>query len=216
MHADGETVFDDPLGELAHGECRHAVDFGAGRLLEDGAHEDGVAARGQVVVLDQASGPVVVFAVADDELDFVVRAEAVDVVGVVAVGLARGGGFYVHDADDAGVGASVVVEVDGAAGLDEDGFPRVAETGDEVVDALLEEWFAAGDLDEVASVGEGLVEDVVDLARGALAEGVFGVAVGAAEVAAGESDEDAGSTGVGGLALDGVEDLVDAEGGHRR
>ena len=63
---------------------------------------------------------------------------------------------------------------------------------------------AAGELDERAW-GEGLdlLLDFVEGERLAAGKGVFGVAPGAAEVAAGEADEDARDASEGGFALNG-------------
>jgi hypothetical protein len=67
----------------------------------------------------------------------------------------------------------------------------------------LQHGLAAGELDELAG-GEGfdLGDDFVGGKGLAAGEGVLGVAPGAAQVTAGEPDEDAGEAGEGGFALD--------------
>jgi hypothetical protein len=118
------------------------------------------------------------------------------------------GAFQVHDPVDARVDGRDVV---GAARLDEHGAARVAEARHQGVDPLLQKRFAARDLDQPAWVLHYFCEDFVDRAPFALVKGVFGVAVGAAQIAAGEPDEDTGLPGKGALALDAVENLIDGE-----
>jgi hypothetical protein len=176
---------------------------------EDGGEKDGAAATGQLVLVELGAGPLVVLTGTDDEFDFVALGEVGDVGVEVAGGLAGGGGLEVDDAMDAGIDAGDVV---GAAGLDEDGAAGIAEHAHEGKDVFLKKGLAACDLDEGAIKGLNLVEEVAEGASGAFVEGVGGVAVGAAEIAAGEADEGAAKTGPGALALDGKVDLVDLEG----
>src|ERR1043165_6038249 len=77
-------------------------------------------------------------------------------------------------------------------------------------DSLCASGSPAGDLDEVAAVALDARDDVVELHPLAAGERVLGVAPAAAQVAAGEADEDARPPGVRRLALDGMEDLSDA------
>lgn len=193
---DVEAVFEDPGGEVGELE-----------LAEDGIHEH-LAACGQVVPGGDEARPIVIGAVCDDELDFVVGGEEIDVSPVVAMGLAAGGALEVHDADDARVDA---VHEDCAGGFEHDGRMAIGEAVHEGVDGGLEEGLAAGDFDGGAVELRDLVKDIVEGHPAAVVEGVRGVAPGAAEVAAGEADEGAGETCAGSFALYGVKDFVDPE-----
>ncbi len=140
------------------------------------------------------AGPVIVGAVADDEFYLVVGFEVMNVLPIVAFDFAAGRCFEIDDAESAGVTGG---DVAGAAGFDEDGFVEITECGDEGVDFGLEEWFAAGEFDEVTGVAGNFGEDVFLGAEVAFGECVGGIAVVAAEVATGKADEDAGETCVG-------------------
>ena len=63
-----------------------------------------------------------------------------------------------------------------------------------------------------AGLGLDLLLDFVEGEGLATGEGVLGVAPGAAEVAAGETDEDAGEAGEGGFALDGFVEFYEMHG----
>jgi len=54
-----------------------------------------------------------------------------------------------------------------------------------------------------------MVDNRGDVPQGSFLISVTGVAVGAAEVAAGQPDEDAGNAAEGGFTLDAVKDLID-------
>ena len=71
--------------------------------------------------------------------------------------------------------------------------------------------FTAGDLNEVAAEEANGPEDVVNGRLLAFGEGIFGVAIGAADVAVGQSNEDAGESGPGGFPLNTMENLMDYE-----
>ncbi len=72
---------------------------------------------------------------------------------------------------------------------------------------------AAGELDQdTGSEGFDLLFDLVEGEGLASGEGVLGVAPGAAQVAAGETDEDAGEAGEGGFALDGFVEFDEVHG----
>ena len=197
LHSDIEAVFEDPGGKLEGGD-----------LSEDGGEEDGVAAD-EAAVDDLFAGPLVVGAVGEDDLDFVVGLQEGEVLPAVALHLAGAGRLEVVDFADGGGDRG---DVEAAGGLEED-FEASVEAGlHEGVDAGLQEGFTTGDFDEIAGrEGGELGEDFVEGHPAATCEGVDGVAPGAAEVAAGESNEVAASAGVGGLALNAVEDFGDAE-----
>src|SRR5690606_29200484 len=75
----------------------------------------------------------------------------------------------------------------------------------------VEAWLAGGDLDELRAGVRGAVEDLVERHALAAVERVLGVARHAAQRAAGQPHERARQPRPGALALDGVEDLRDAE-----
>ena len=117
-----------------------------------------------------------------------------------------------------------------AAGLDEHGEAVIAKLLHQRQGIFLEQRLAAGQFDErkfgtrgTRPSGEwfGQLADFFQNFRErlffALGEGVGGVAVGAAQVAGGEPDEDARQAGEGAFALEAQIDFVDDEGaGHAR
>jgi len=165
------------------------------------------AAGGEAVGADEVAGEFVVGAIGEDELYFVVGGEGFEVFEAEGVGggsCARA--LYVDDfVDGAGHGCERLF----AAGFDHEGVvarEQAIHEGEEF--AGLEHGFTAGELDEAAG-GEGfeLGEDLVGGEGLATGEGVLGITPGAAEVAAGEADKDAGDAGEGAFALDGFVEL---------
>ena len=61
--------------------------------------------------------------------------------------------------------------------------------------------------------GEDFIQEFRQVSADAFTEGVFRVAIAAAEMAPRQSYKDAGFPGMGGFALDGVKDLVDPQEG---
>ena len=209
----GEAVGQHPLDEEARVEG--GVVGGAkvgGIFQEGGGEEDLSAAVGEAVGADEVAGELVVGAIGEDELDLIIRGEGVEVFEAEGVGGGAGAGAF--DVDDLVDGAGDVCEGLFAAGLDHEG----VVVGEEAVHegqkfAGLEHGLAAGELDEAAG-GEGfdLGEHLVGGEGLAAGEGVLGVAPGAAQVAAGEADEDAGDPGEGAFALDGFVELDEMHG----
>jgi len=153
------------------------------------------------VVLDEVACEFIVCAIGEDELDFVVGGKGFEVFDTEGIG--GGGGTGTFHVDDLVDGAGHGCERLFAAGFDHEGVVLREETVHEREEfAGLQHRLAAGELDEAAG-GEGfdLREDFVGSEGFAAGEGVLGVAPGAAEIAAGEADEDAGDSGEGTFAL---------------
>ena len=162
-------------------------------------------------------GPSIILLRADDELHLVAWLEAGDVIGEHFFGLAAARAFPVHDVAHARIARADVVR---ATGLDQHGEAHVAKAAHQRVNIFLQQRFAAGELNErqfVAGLaGEGASffefgDNLVDDHRLAAGESVRGVAVGAAEVAAGEPDEGARQPGEGALALNAQVDFVNQQ-----
>src|SRR5512142_388875 len=156
---------------------------------------------------DNAPRPVAVSATRDHELDFVVRTQVIDVLPPVLFDFSGAGTFHVEDDFRALVDGS---DVDRPGGLDQHFEAVVAEPADEIERLLLRERLAAGDLDQLRSIALHARDDVVERHPLAAGERVLRVAPAAAEVAAGEADEDTRPAGVRRLALDRVEDFSDS------
>jgi len=157
--------------------------------------------------VDEVAGELVVCAIGEDELYFVVGGEGFEVFEAEGVGCCAGAGAF--DVDDFVDGAGYGGERLFAAGFNHEGVvlrEEAVHEGDEF--AGLEHGFAAGEFDEAARLkGFDLGEDFVGGEGLAAGEGVLGVAPGAAEIAAGEADEDAGDAGEGAFALDAFVEL---------
>jgi len=197
-----ETVGEHPLDEEAGIEG--GVVGGAlvrGVLEEGGGEKDFAAAGGEAVGVDEVAGELVVGAIGEDELDFVVGGEGVEVFYAKGVGGGAGAGtLYVDDfVNGFGNGFQGLL----TAGFDHENvisLEKAFHEGDEF--AGLEHGFAAGELDEAAGLeGFDLRDDFVGGEGFAAGEGVLGITPGAAEVAAGEADEDAGDAREGAFAL---------------
>jgi hypothetical protein len=157
----------------------------------------------ECVGADEVAGEVVVFAVGDDEFNFVVFFVGLEVVEAEGVGCAACSRTL--DIDDLVNGFRDVGQGTFAGGLDHESEVLGEEAihqGEEFFS--LQHRLAAGELDESAR-GEGfdLLLDFVEGEGLATGKGVLRVAPGAAKVAACEADEDAGEAGEGGFALDG-------------
>ena len=182
-----------------------------------GENSTAAAARREIVRADLLARPLVIFARTDDELHFVALREMRDVAPQIARAFAAAGRFQIHDAMHARIDRRDVVR---AAGFDEHGAAGVAERGHQREHVFLQQRLAAGDLDERAVEREHLGEHLGHGAFVAFVKGVFGVAVGAAQVAESQPHEDAAPARPGALALDGLVDFVDRQRrrfvGHRR
>src|SRR5690606_1014592 len=122
--------------------------------------------------------------------------------------LAGAGALEVHDLVDARVERR---DVDGAGGFYQHGVAAFEQQLGEAEGVAVDERLAAGELDERRAELRDAVEDLVERHALAAVERVLGVAPYAAQGAAGQPHERARQPRPGALALDGVEDLRDAE-----
>src|SRR5690554_45313 len=196
LEAYRQAVGNDPVGKLARADLRLA------------GREQHVAALADGVVNHHAARPVVVGPAADHELDLVVRRQQRDVASEVARLLARARGLDVQDARDAGIDPA---DVERARGLQRDHVARVAQPAQQSDAALLRQRLAAGHADMAHAVAGDLCKDRVDVLPLAAVEGIGGIAVAAAQRAAGQADEYRRPPGVARLALERQENLGDAE-----
>ncbi len=98
-----------------------------------------------------------------------------------------------------------------AACLEQHGPAAIQQPLHQRIHVVLQQWLASGDLDEGAPKLIDLVKNRLDGPFLPFVKRVWGIAPGTAEVASGQPDEDTRPSGIGGLTLDGVEDLVDRE-----
>src|SRR5690606_35175426 len=152
--------------------------------------------------------PLVVGAAAQDELHLVARGKQREVFQPVARHLGRGRGLEVdhprHPRVDAG-------DVQRTGSLQRDVIAGIAKAPQQVQAALLRQRLAAGDADMAHAMARDLRQDVVDLPPLPAVEGVGGVAVLAAQRAAGQAHEHGRPAGGVGLALERKEDLGDPQ-----
>ena len=95
-----------------------------------------------------------------------------------------------------------------AAGLDQHGLPGIEQALHQRIHIGLQQRLAAGHFDGLAAARLDVGHDLVHAHLAALVEGVGRVAPAAAQVAGGQAHEDARPAGIGRLALDRMEDLV--------
>ncbi len=164
--------------------------------------------RAQLLPREHFAGVVVVDAVANHELHFVVRPQPREVAGVVLRRFPAARTLHVHD--HGGVGRHVF-DAAVATGLDQHLHAGGVQAVHQRIDVLLQQRLAAGHLDQIAAVTGDLGHDVVERHLAALVERVGAVAPGAAQVARREAHEHTRPAGVARLALDGIEDLVDRQ-----
>ncbi len=166
------------------------------------------AAAGQLARADLLAGPLVVAAVGQHELQLVPFPQVLQVVPVVPLDLPAGGTFHVHDALDPW---GNLRDGQAAAGFEQ----HLVALGDQALhqrhNGGLEQRFAPGDLDQLARVGPDPVQHLFHRGRLPLVEGVGCVTPDAPQVAARQTHEYARAPDVGGLSLNGKEDLVDDE-----
>ena len=198
LHANGEPVGEDPIGEVGGGEVEAL--FALDREKQD------FALLEEVELGYFGLGPLVVMAVAENEFYLVVGGDAGQVGVVVALFLTGAGGLEVHDDGGAGVDEG---DVEGAAGFQGDLVTGVAEAGDQGAAGGLGQGLAAGDGDEAGLPGVDGGKDLGERDAAAALEGVGCVAVGAAQGTAGEADEGGGIADGAGFPLERVEDLGD-------
>ena len=98
-----------------------------------------------------------------------------------------------------------------AARLEQDRVAGVGEHRHQRQHIFLQERLAAGDLDQRATVRRDRIDDFGQRLFLALVKGVFGIAIGAAQIAESQPHEDTRPTRPGALALDGAIDLVNRQ-----
>ena len=165
-------------------------------------------AAGQPVADHDVARELVVLAVLDHELHFVLRGEALDVRPVVSMGLSAAWALDVHDADHRG---RDLLDTEVTAGLEHHGEAFVEQPLHQRIDILLQQRLSAGDLDDGAFERLDPFDHLVERHLVSLGECVRRVAPGAAEVARRQADEHAGPPRVRRFSLDRVEDLVDGQ-----
>src|SRR5439155_22275783 len=146
------------------------------------------------------------------EFDLIRRLELREVGPEVSVFHPAARALEIHDENGPWVHRR---NVERAACLDQHRVPAIGQRGDEPMDLALRQRLTAGDLDQPALVALDFSEDALEAALGAAVKGVGGVAPRAAQRAACEPDENAGTPRVGGFALDAEEDFGDTHGADR-
>src|ERR1044071_3627805 len=132
------------------------------------------------------------------------RPQMLEVLPAILVAFARAGTLDVENDLRARIDRR---DVDRSRRLDQHFESVIAEPLDQLERFRLRQRLAARHLDELAAVALHAIEHFVDRHPLATSERVLRVAPHAAEIAAGEAHEDAGTSGVRRLALDRIEDL---------
>ncbi len=163
----------------------------AGIFAKGGREQDSVYALRQAMPVGEVAGKFIVGATAQHKLNLVVRRQGLEIFGVEGVGLSRIWTLHVHDLDDFGGNP---LQWPLSAGFEEHSifsFQKLAHQRQQF--PLLEHGFAAGDFHQPA-VGTKLLHFVPHLLGShfpSALKRVLTVAPRAAEIAAGEADEDA-------------------------
>ena len=135
-----------------------------------------------------------------------------DVRVEIAGALATGRGLEVHDAVHAQIDRRDVVR---SGSFQQDVEPGIAEHGEERDAVGLQQRLAARHLDQRAAETADFLHNLLERHFVSFVEGVFRVAISAAQVAESEAHEDTGQTGPSALALHRLVDFVDREFFHR-
>src|SRR2546428_164478 len=184
LQADRQAIGQDPFSQpprvenAVHGGQQHA------------------AAGGETMTRDDLPGPVVVGTVGDDELHLVRRLQESDVLEAVLPVHTASGTLQVHDHHGARVEGR---EIQAAAGFDGHFEAAIAQLTDQVVHAFLQEGLAPCDQDEARPERGDARQDRADRQVAPFLEGVRRIAPRATQIAVGEADEHARSTGVAGI-----------------
>jgi len=197
LHANGQVVLEDP--------------FGQGARIHDTVHRrdmNSVGTTGQIVARDYVACVLVIQSILDNKLHFVVRPDAIQVAPIVLPGFAATRALHVEDRDDAsgdarGAAVTTCLEKHRPA--------TVEQALHERIHILLQQWLTAGDLDERAGKAINLLEHLFERMLAAFVERVRRITPRAAQIAGGQPHEDAGTSGVCRLALDGIEDFVNRQ-----
>jgi hypothetical protein len=197
LQARGQMVGEDPLRERAGFE-----------LAVDGRHQHGGGAIGERIAGDYVASELVVGSILDDELDLVPRREPVQIRPVGLAGFTAAWTFDVDNFQDAGRDPG---DRTMASSLKHYGAAAAAQTLHQLVYIFLKEWFAACDLDQRTAIALYGRHHLVQRHPPPFVEGVRRIAPGTAQVARGQTYEDARLSGPRRLTLNRVEDLVDRQ-----
>ena len=199
LEADRKGIGQEPLGQQGGGKAA------------DHRREDQLGLFGQAMFPDHCPGPFVVGPGTQHELDFIVGRQQVEIGHIHFFGHAAVRAFEVEDLHHR---TRHPFDAETAVGFEQHGAARGEQSLHERVDLFLEQGLTAGDLDEGVGVSRRLGQQGAERGDcGRFLVGVFGVAVGATEVAAGEAEEKAGVARKGRLPLDAVENLGELQGG---
>src|SRR5688572_10674566 len=165
-------------------------------------------AANELVPCDDLAGELVIGAVFDDELDLILRTQSLEVRPVVLRSLAAARALHIEDRHDL---SRHTLSAAMTAGLEKHRLSGVEQTPHERIDVLQQQWLSTGHLNQGAAVSIDLSDDIVQGTLAALVESVWRIAPATAQIARGESHEHTRTSGVCGLALHRVEDLVDGE-----
>ena len=163
----------------------------------------------QIVFSDRIACPFVVLAAASDEFHFIAFGQVIEVAAEILLRLATTWRFEVHDAVHPWVNDRDILCT---AGLDQDAFAYITKSCHQRQHILLQERFTTCDLHHRYIVTEHFGFDVVKGLFTTFKKGVFGIAVGAAQIAKRESYKHARPASPGTLALNGGVDFIDGEG----
>ena len=155
---------------------------------------------GQVFAQGQVPGEEVIFLVVKNKFYFILGADQFQVGRVHPVVHPAARAFLVEDDHGPRVDRG---DRKRAVGFDQDGHPGVQEVGDQSRGFRLEEGFTAGDQNQGKSGFRNSLDDFREGRFLSAGVGVSGVAVAAAEVAAGQADQNDGIAAPGGFAQDG-------------
>jgi predicted nucleic acid-binding Zn-ribbon protein len=197
LQPDVQPFLQNPIGKLT------------GRQLIPDRRKKHSETTGQALLVDARPGPLEVGPIADHELDLVVGPQVGEVFPQVFISHSAAGTLYVINKHCARIDGP---DVAAPSSLNQNGLARVEQSADELMHRGLEKRLSPGYFNQVRRVAVHFMQDLLNGHLPPLMEGILGVAVGATEVAAGEPHENAGSPGIGGLALQAEEDLVHEEG----
>ncbi len=165
------------------------------------------AAVEELVLGEDAFRPFVIRFIAQHEFDFVFCGEQGDVVPMIFGGLAGGGGFDVQHAHHSRIHAG---NIQRAAGFQRHLITGITQRGEQWQAILLCQRLAPCDSDVVWFKGFDLTQDVAKQGTFAAGEGVGGVAISAAQRAAGEADKHRGQSDAAGFTLQRIKNFGDA------
>jgi hypothetical protein len=148
LQPDWQSCFEHPAGQLSR------LDLAKGRTEQD---REALEKAPGLYDLDR---PIEVGAIADDNLKFVRRFEPVEIAPDVGFSLAGAWRFEIKNHANASIDGG---NVDRTAGFKQNGLAGIGEPSHERVDFRLQEWLAAGDLDQVVAQRERLRDNTIEL-----------------------------------------------------